>query len=51
MKKVNNSILNEVLTLFTAARWCRTHDPSEGFLMMLGEVLKNLRHESIVERL
>ncbi len=31
--------------LFSAARWCRSQDPSEGFLLVLGQVLKYFDHE------
>jgi hypothetical protein len=37
--------------LLAAARWTRTQDPSEGFLFVLGEVLKALGHESLVAQL
>jgi hypothetical protein len=50
-EKVINWLVIEVFLLLAAAQWCRTHDPSEGFLMMLSEVLKNLGYESIIERL
>lgn len=34
--------------LLAAARWTRTQDPSDGFLFVLGEVLKSLGHESLI---
>lgn len=37
--------------LLSAARWTRTQDPSEGFLFVLGEVLKALDHESLIEEI
>lgn len=37
--------------LLAAARWTRTQDPSEGFLFVLGEVLKSLGHERLVAQL
>lgn len=37
--------------LLAAARWTRTQDPSEGFLFVLGKVLKELGHESLVDQL
>lgn len=37
--------------LLSAARWTRIQDPSEGFLFVLGEVLKALGHESILAQL
>lgn len=37
--------------LLAAARWTRTQDPSEGFLFVLGEVLKELGHESLIAQL
>jgi hypothetical protein len=37
--------------LLAAARWTRTQDPSEGFLFVLGEVLKSLGHDDLVAQL
>jgi hypothetical protein len=37
--------------LLAAARWTRTQDPSEGFLFVLGEVLKALGHAPIIAQL
>jgi hypothetical protein len=37
--------------LLAAARWTRTQDPSEGFLFVLGEVLKALGHEPLIAQL
>ncbi len=37
--------------LLEAARWTRTQDPSEGFLFVLGELLKHLGHGTLVDRL
>ena len=37
--------------LLAAARWTRTQDPSEGFLSVLGEVLKALGHEPLIAQL
>lgn len=37
--------------LLAAAHWTRTQDPSEGFLFVLGEVLKALGHESLIAQL
>lgn len=37
--------------LLAAARWTRTQDPSEGFLFVLGKVLKELGHESLIDKL
>lgn len=37
--------------LLAAARWTRTHDPSEGFLFVLGEALKALGYESLIAQL
>lgn len=37
--------------LLAAARWTRTHDPSEGFLFVLGEALKTLGHDSLIAQL
>lgn len=37
--------------LLKAAHWTRTQDPSEGFLFVLGELLKHLGHENLVSRL
>jgi hypothetical protein len=37
--------------LLAAARWTRTQDPSEGFLLVLSEVLKALGHESLIAQL
>lgn len=37
--------------LLDAAKWTRTQDPSKGFLMLLGEMLKNLGHEKLVAQL
>lgn len=37
--------------LLAAARWTRTQDPSEGFLFVLGEVLKALGHEPVIAQL
>ncbi len=38
--------LNDALTvlgeLFRSARWCRTHDPSDGFRQMLQQALSAL---------
>ncbi|MCH7226262.1 hypothetical protein [Haloferula sp. A504] len=37
--------------LLAAARWTRTQDPSEGFLFVLGGVLKALGHEPLLAQL
>jgi len=37
--------------LLDAARWTRTQDPSDGFGMLLGEMLKHLGHENLVAQL
>ncbi len=37
--------------LLDAAKWTRTQNPSEGFLMLLGEMLKHLGHEKLVAQL
>jgi len=37
--------------LLAAARWTRTQDPSEGFLFVLGEVLKHMGHEQLTDQL
>ncbi len=37
--------------LLAAARWTRTQDPSEGFLFVLGKVLKELGHEPLIAQL
>lgn len=37
--------------LLSAARWTRTQDPSEGFLLMLSQVLKSLGHESLANQI
>ncbi len=37
--------------LLDAAKWTRTQDPSEGFLMLLGEMLKHLGHEKLIAQL
>lgn len=37
--------------LLAAARWTRTQDPSEGFLFVLGKVLKALDHESLIDEI
>jgi hypothetical protein len=37
--------------LLDAARWIRTQDPSEGFRLMLAEMLKELGHENLVAQL
>jgi len=36
--------------LEAAARWCRTHDPSEGFLVGLGAALRSLGAEGVARR-
>ena len=35
----------------TAARWAMTHDVSEGFKMVLKELLTQISHESVAERI
>ena len=37
--------------LETAARWAMTHDVSEGFKMVLKELLTQIGHESVAERI
>jgi hypothetical protein len=37
--------------LLAAARWTRTHDPSDGFLYILGELLTHLGHGNLVSEL
>jgi hypothetical protein len=37
--------------LEAVARWAMTHDVSEGFKMVLKELLTRLGHESVVERI
>jgi len=37
--------------LLAAARWTRTQDPSQGFLFVLGKVLKELGHASLIDKL
>jgi len=37
--------------LLKAARWTRTHDPSEGFLFILGDVLKHLGYADLIKQL
>lgn len=37
--------------LLDAARWTRTQDPSDGFRMLLGEMLQHLGHENLVTQL
>jgi hypothetical protein len=37
--------------LLAAACWTRIQDPSEGFLFVLGEVLKALGHESLISKI
>jgi hypothetical protein len=37
--------------LETAARWCMTHDVSEGFAMELKQLLEELGHEDVAKRL
>lgn len=37
--------------LLDAAKWTRTQDPSEGFLYLLGEMLKHLGHGNLVAQL
>jgi hypothetical protein len=37
--------------LLDAAKWTRTQDPSKGFLLLLGEMLKHLGHEKLVAQL
>jgi hypothetical protein len=37
--------------LEAAARWAMTHDVSEGVMMVLKELLPQLGHESIAERI
>jgi len=34
-----------------AAKWTRTQDPSEGFLMLLAQMLKYLGHEELIDQL
>ena len=37
--------------LLAAARWTRSQDPSEGFRFVLGEVLKTMGHERLIDQL
>ena len=37
--------------LLDAAKWTRTQDPSEGFLMLLTEMLKHLGHDELARQL
>jgi len=37
--------------LLAAAKWTRQHDPSDGFKMMLGELLTHLGHEQLIDQL
>jgi hypothetical protein len=37
--------------LLDASRWTRTQDSSEGFLLLLGEMLKHLGHADLVARI
>jgi len=37
--------------LLDAARWTRTQDPSDGFLLLLGEMLKHLGHAKLIAQL
>lgn len=37
--------------LFDAAQWTRMQDPSDGFRLLLGEMLKQLGHEDLVAQL
>ena len=37
--------------LLAAAKWTRRHDPSDGFKLMLGELLTHLGHESLIDQL
>lgn len=37
--------------LLSAARWSMTHDPSEGYKMMLEALLRELGHHDVAERL
>lgn len=37
--------------LLDAARWTRTQDPSDGFRLLLGEMLKHLGHAELVAQL
>jgi hypothetical protein len=37
--------------LLDAAKWARTQDPSEGFLFLLGEMLRHLGHAELVAQL
>ncbi len=37
--------------LETAARWCMTHDVSEGFRMVLRQLLKEMAHEDVADRI
>ena len=37
--------------LLAAARWTRSQDPSEGFRFVLGEVLKSMGHERLIDQL
>jgi len=37
--------------LLDAARWTRTHDPSEGYLLLLREMLKSLGHAELAAQL
>jgi hypothetical protein len=37
--------------LLDAAKWTRTQDPSKGFLLLLGEMLKHLGHEKLAAQL
>ena len=37
--------------LLDAAKWTRTQDPSDGFRLLLGEMLKHLGHANLVAQL
>lgn len=37
--------------LLAAARWTRNQDPSDGFLFVLGEVLKSMGHAPLIDQL
>lgn len=37
--------------LLDAAKWTRTQDPSEGFKMLLGNMLKHLGHENLAQQI
>jgi len=37
--------------IVAAARWCRTHDPSDGFLQILTSMLKILKYDDAAEKM